>query len=77
MLTLHRTGAQCRSICGHSNVKHEAASAHTFLDRLKIVLNAKERNLKLDPSELGLGEKRQVQKYEKVQMLVASVRCDH
>jgi hypothetical protein len=36
------------------------------LDKLKLLIDAKANETKIEISQLGLGEKRQIQKYEKV-----------
>jgi hypothetical protein len=48
-------------------VKHEAATAHTFLDRLKMVKEALLAKTEVDSTQLGLaGGNRATQKYLKV-----------
>jgi hypothetical protein len=58
---------QCKAVAGHSNVKHEAASAHTFLDRLKLVKQSVLNKTDINPQQMGLKDNvRATQKYVKV-----------
>jgi len=58
---------QCKAVAGHSNVKHEAASAHTFLDRLKLVKQSALDKTDINPQQMGLrGNVRATQKYVKI-----------
>ena len=59
-------------IAGISNVKHEAASGHDFLDRLGLIIN-KNKDDTIDPSLLGLAD-RSVEKLIKVRYCNLFVR---
>jgi hypothetical protein len=60
-------------LAGISNVKHEAASSHDFLDRLGLILDKLEKKEQIDAKLLGLNE-RNLQKLSKVNNVPASQR---
>ena len=57
---------QAETVAGITNVKHEAASGHDFLDRLGLIIN-RSNDEPLNPSLLGLGD-RSIEKLIKVQV---------